>query len=171
MKMTDSVALKIRRPLEPDMLTLAKYHAEEAHRYSRGTEKDKDKERRHSMACILFSALTLEVYINSQGVTKLPEKFWDHLDRISVEAKWLLIPLVVTHHTFDLSEPLWKAFLKLIEWRNFIVHYKEKFKPPQKARTEQILRYDNAKKAIETANEIIKRFKKLAGPDEKIIFR
>jgi hypothetical protein len=46
---------------------------------------------------IVFSAPTLEAYINPYGITRISGNYFSkYLDRLSVAAKWIIIPKVVT---------------------------------------------------------------------------
>ena len=91
------------------------------------------EERECSLFAILFSFLALEAYINGFGFNKLQESEFTIIKRANVETKWLLLPKIVTDESFDPEDKLFKDFLKIKDYRNYIVHYKS-FKPQEMVR-------------------------------------
>lgn len=80
---------------------------------------------------VLLYALSLEAVINRALDHFVPEHLHDYVldreDRLSVEDKWQLLPLVAQegrHPTFDRSRYPWSHFAELVRLRNDFVHPK-----------------------------------------------
>ncbi len=72
----------------------------------------------------IMSAAALESHINARGRQFLKGKTWDHFERITLEAKWLFLPLMLGTKGFDPGAEPYQGFAKLISRRNELVHYK-----------------------------------------------
>jgi hypothetical protein len=74
---------------------------------------------------IVFSALTLEAFINQQfGLHAETRKFLENEKTISLETKWLLLPLLLqSTKTFDPGKAPFQNFHKLVAIRNSMVHF------------------------------------------------
>lgn len=132
-------------------------------------------EMQNSMMCFLFCVTCLEAYINTYGgdkILNLLEKkrgdtsklLWEKLERLRLEDKWFTVPKLLLEKTFELKEEPYKSLKWLVDKRNFIVHYKAKFREPKVDRlgntgadivfTEYTL--ETAEKAFQLVKNIIK---------------
>jgi hypothetical protein len=74
---------------------------------------------------IVFSALTLEAFINQEfGLHSETQKIIREEKGISLKAKWLLLPLLLrSDKTFDTGGPPFQKFNELVTLRNSIFHF------------------------------------------------
>lgn len=149
-----------------------KRHLEDAIKYSELCDKATDiqekmghilNEMQMSMICFIYCQICLEAYINSFGHDKLPE-FWEKLDRIRLDAKWLVFPKMAIGKTFDKEKEPYNKLKWLTEKRNFIVHHKANYTELQivsklGTKTDRIFNEftaETAKKAFEVLQNLIK---------------
>jgi hypothetical protein len=98
------------------------YHIAKSASEKARLERDEFKRQQLVATALVFSALCLEAYIN-QELTKT--KVGDE-EQISLEAKWLWLPLLLGNQlTFDRSKEPYQTFKKLVTLRNQrLVHFK-----------------------------------------------
>ena len=85
------------------------------------------RSRMFSVQTILNSVLCLEALINDYAVFKFSQNYFkNHLDRISLESKYILIPQLSVGKTFDKAEMAYMKLKELISIRNKLVHAKSR---------------------------------------------
>jgi hypothetical protein len=77
--------------------------------------------------CLIFSTFALESYINGYGVRKCTAKYFtEYLEKLSIEAKWIVIPRLATGISIYGSKGH-VLLKKLIKVRNRLAHDKPKY--------------------------------------------
>jgi hypothetical protein len=139
-----------------------------------------------SVISIIFSALTVESFINYYGILKLTRNYFEkHLDKLSVESKWVIIPRMANNEEISPGSHSMELLKDLIKTRNQLAHFKYKQKKSIKlqmfiqkvnslgsgsvdameileALTSDFLAdCENAKKAVNTVYQIIGDLKKI----------
>lgn len=117
-----------------------------------------------SAACIVFSVLCLEAYVNFLA-GEYCKHVWPNPDRVNLHTKWFFIPHVLgSRDCFDLNNPPYANFVEVIKWRNLIVHYEHRFKKPQPinekdhaSKVYSVCNLRNAQTAFETTASMIRR--------------
>jgi len=85
-----------------------------------GEERDKN-----AVIAIVFSAMYLEAFIYDYAAISLGDKYVkDHLDRLDLVSKWILVPRLVTGKEISKSDHAFEALKKLNSARNSLVHLK-----------------------------------------------
>jgi hypothetical protein len=74
----------------------------------------------------ILSAASLEAHINAQANELLSGKLLEEFDRLSLQCKWLMLPLILGKTGFDAGTQPFQRFSKLVNRRNVLVHYKVK---------------------------------------------
>jgi len=83
--------------------------------------------RKDTIKIIVFLTTFLESYINDLGGIVLGDNFVkEHLDKLSITGKWIIISKLITGSEIDKSKSFWKEFKELIKWRNLLIHQKTK---------------------------------------------
>ncbi len=91
--------------------------------------------QRHAMIVVVFSALTLEAFINFYAIEHLSKRFLErHLDRLGPASKWLIIPRLVCGKQLDTNGQAYEGLQRLFKTRNELVHYKGKITPMSQLR-------------------------------------
>lgn len=72
----------------------------------------------------ILSTASLESHINNRAKDFLDGRMLDQFERISLEAKWLMLPKMIGATGFDPGAQPYQSFSKLITLRNELVHYK-----------------------------------------------
>lgn len=86
-----------------------------------------DKLRKGTIKIILFLTTFLESYINDLGGIALGDNFVkDHLDKLSIISKWIVIPRLISGKEIDKGKSFFEDFKELVKWRNSLVHHKTK---------------------------------------------
>jgi hypothetical protein len=87
--------------------------------------------RMYALATIVFSALTVEAYINDYALRHFSKKFFAaRLDTLSTLNKWVIIPHLVTGQGYPVARQGYQELYKLISKRHEIVHAKTSKLPP-----------------------------------------
>lgn len=129
--------------------------------------------REYAIVAIIFSALTLESYINEYAARKKGVTYFNkHLEKIDFLNKWIVIPELCTGKSFPKNKQCYENLDKLKTMRNNLVHSKPK--PIQINNHEafnklgkevyEIIR--NAELAIKTISMVINCLTEI-DPDEK----
>lgn len=85
--------------------------------------------QRAAMVSLIFSALTLEAFINNYGIERFSRSYFDnHLDKLSSVSKWIIIPKLVTGKTIDSDSQPYEQLRRLFRRRDHLVHYKTRKK-------------------------------------------
>lgn len=74
----------------------------------------------------LLSVASLEAHINIHSEKTLTVTQLEHLDKLSLEGKWLFYPKISGKAGFDPGREPFQSFSKIIKNRNKLVHYKNK---------------------------------------------
>ena len=88
-------------------------------------EKDEFQLSQRVATAIVFSALTLEAFINQEfGLHPETHKIIKEEKGITVQAKWLMLPLLLqAGKTFETGEMPFQKFSQLVTIRNAIFHF------------------------------------------------
>ena len=86
-----------------------------------------NKLRKDTIKIIIFLTTFLESYINDLGGIVLGDTFVkEHLDKLSIISKWIVIPRLITNEEIDKSKSYYQGFKELVQWRNNLIHHKTK---------------------------------------------
>jgi hypothetical protein len=81
--------------------------------------------RQYAFVSIVFSAFTLEAYINNYAARKRSNSFFkEHLDNIDFVSKWIIIPELFTGKPFPKDKQSYEYLIELRKIRNELVHSK-----------------------------------------------
>lgn len=82
-----------------------------------------------AMVSVIFSALTLEAFINNYGIEHFSRNYFGkHLDKLPAVSKWIIIPKLVTGRALDSDSQPYEQLKRLFKRRDFLVHYKTRKK-------------------------------------------
>jgi len=96
-------------------------------------------EQSHAIV-IVFAAMCLEAFIYDYAAYNFSGKFVkNYIDKLDLESKWVVIPQLVTGKRFDTDSEAFELLVKLVRYRNKLVHAKSKSRPT----------YDGLKKSTE----------------------
>lgn len=115
--------------------------------------------RRYAIVSIVFSAFTLEAYINNYAARKGLEK---HLDGLSFMNKWIEIPRLATGKEFQKNHKCYQDLDELKKLRNKLVHSKTmKLQEDDEIKVKQVgndayLFIHSAEKAVNTIFAVVK---------------
>jgi hypothetical protein len=77
---------------------------------------------------IVLCTLTLEAFINAYGRAHLAQRYFTHyLDRLSLEAKWMLIPQLTVHRDFHNEAEVLETFHSLLKMRHGLTHAQTRY--------------------------------------------
>ncbi|MBL9199959.1 MAG: hypothetical protein JNL39_05595 [Opitutaceae bacterium] len=80
---------------------------------------------RSAISCVVFCALSLEAQIYDFAARYLGDGYVaQHLDKLDLVSKWLVIPLLVTGREIDKSGAAYGQLKVVVKARNGLVHYK-----------------------------------------------
>lgn len=83
--------------------------------------------RMYGIQTILNCAFCLESFINDYGSAKFGNSYFkDHLDKLDVKSKWLVIPQLATNNSIKKGGNGYQHLEKLVKIRNRLVHSKSK---------------------------------------------
>jgi hypothetical protein len=118
-----------------------------------------DKNRaieRHAMLVVIFSALTLEAFINHYAIDNFSKLYLKHyLDKLDPVSKWVVIPKLVLGRTLDTDGRSFQLLKRLFLLRNKLVHYKTKIIPFDELGTKVWLGRNDAEEAIQAVWDVI----------------
>lgn len=112
--------------------------------------------QRSAMVVVVFSALTLEAFINHYGIERFSAGFFDdHLDRLGPVSKWVVIPRLTVGRELDRGGESFTLLTQLFRLRNKLVHYKMRKKKIRDLREEEDwvteMHAEEAVRAVEAA--------------------
>lgn len=85
--------------------------------------------QRAAMVSVIFSALTLEAFINNYAIEKFSKSYFNnHLDKLSPVSKWIVIPKLITGNSLNTEGQPYELLKKLFKLRDKLVHYKTRKK-------------------------------------------
>ena len=121
---------------------------------------------------ILFSAITIEAFINDYGFTYLGETCFKRLDKLSIKQKWIIIPKMVTGKYIGeenelnfISSHYFEKLTKLFKLRDKMVHPKANKMTIGNEIDDIYNLIFKAKDSLETVNILVSALKKI---DEKV---
>lgn len=99
--------------------------------------KELDNIYRNYITSFIYLSMFVESYIFDYGARRLGDNFVkDHLDKLDIISKWIVIPKLITGYEIDKSKKSFETLKKFIHNRNKLVHHKtknlnvtEKYKP------------------------------------------
>lgn len=118
--------------------------------------------QREAMVVVIFSALTLEAFINDYGLENFSRSYFDkHLDKLSPVSKWLILPRLVAGKELNTNSQAFESLKKLFNLRNKLVHYKTKKKRVCDIVAEDRVWESDAQNAIEAVNQAVRVLKEI----------
>jgi hypothetical protein len=130
------------------------------------TSNDEIEEIAHIV--IVFSALTLEAYINHYGINRISGNYFTkYLDRLDLIAKWIIVPKVVTGKQLDPGSKAMQELEWLVALRNRLVHYKSKKITVDNLSGNDFLWYEDAERAIRAVIRIVNALREI-DPDAEM---
>ena len=111
---------------------------------------------------IVFSALTLEAYINHYGINRLSRNYFSsYLDKLDVLAKWLVIPRIVTGEKLDPGSNAMQDLSWLVSLRNRLVHFKSKTITVDEIKESDFLWHEDAERSVRTVKRVVSLLKRI----------
>lgn len=118
--------------------------------------------QRESMVVVIFSALTLEAFINYYGIINFSRKYFEkHFDKLNPISKWVIIPRLVVGQQLDTSEKTYELLARLFDLRNKLVHSKPTRKKINELTEEDWVTEKHAFDSIQAVNDSLKALKML----------
>ena len=120
-----------------------------------------------SIVAVVFSALSLEAFINHYASEKLSKSYFEnYLDKLDLVSKWIVLPRLTTGKEMETGGRGMNMLRWLVRQRNELVHYKSKVKKISELdwRTDWV-NLEDAAKSCDTVVTVIGELKKL---DKKI---
>lgn len=129
--------------------------------------------RQHAMVTIVFSAMTLEAYINEYAARKRSKSFFkEHLNKLRTQDKWVVISELFSGVPFPKSDNCYQHLDTLIQLRHQLVHNKPKVldlsdaEAAKKAGDHVYAIFESAEQAVQTITEIVRCLIEM-DPEEK----
>jgi len=106
---------------------------------------------------IIFSALTVESYINYYATTRLSKSYLkNYLDRLDILSKWIVIPRVITGKQLHPGSKPIQDLSWLIKLRNELAHFKPRKAAPKYLDDPALLEFGyETKKAIGAVRNLV----------------
>ena len=115
-----------------------------------------------ALVVVVFSALTLEAYINHYGISRLSRNYFsNYLDKVDMVGKWIVIPKVATGKQLDPGSAAMQDLDWLVTLRNKLVHYKSKKVVVDNNQTSDFLWYEDASRAVQAVRRVTAALKGL----------
>lgn len=109
-----------------------------------------------ALIVIVFSAFTLEAYINHYAISRLSRNYFsNYLDKLDLLAKWLVIPRVVTGKTLDPGSRAMQDLSWLVSLRNRLAHFKSKTITVEELKESDWLWNEDAERAVKTVKRVV----------------
>lgn len=116
----------------------------------------------HAIIAVIFSALTLEAFINNYGISLFSLSYFDnYLDKLDFVSKWLILPKLVVNKELNTSHQPFQLLNELYSLRNKLVHSKTYKRKLCDIEDKDWIMEKDAIKAIETVILLTKELKKL----------
>lgn len=120
----------------------------------------------HALVVIIFSALTLEAYVNNYAISRLSRNsLTNYLDKLDLLSKWIVIPRIITGEQLEPGSKPVQDLSWLITLRNKLVHYKSRKIGIDEIKESDFFWEYDAEKAIKMVKNIVLRLKKI---DKKV---
>jgi len=118
--------------------------------------------QRSAMVVVIFSALTLEAFINHYGIGKFSRSFFDnHLDKLNPVSKWMIIPKLVVGQQLKADGQPYELLRKLFKLRDKLVHYKTRQKRIDELADEDWVTERDAYDALQAVNKLTEELRSL----------
>ena len=115
-----------------------------------------------ALIVVVFSAFTLEAYINHYGINRLSRNYFsNYLDKLDLLAKWLVIPRIVTGKKLDPGSHAMQGLSWLISLRNRLAHFKSKKITVGEIKESDWLWYEDVERAIRTVKRVVSLLKRV----------
>lgn len=115
-----------------------------------------------ALIVIVFSALTLEAYINHYGINRLSRNYFSsYLEKLDVLAKWLVIPRIVTGEKLDPGSNAMQDLSWLVSLRNRLVHFKSKTITVEEIKESDFLWHEDAERSVRTVKRVVSLLKRI----------
>jgi hypothetical protein len=109
-----------------------------------------------ALIVIVFSAFTLEAYINHYAISRLSRSYFsNYLDKLDLLAKWIVIPKVVTGKTLDPGSRVMQDMSWLVSLRNRLAHFKSRTISVEDLRESDFLWHEDAERAVGTVKRVV----------------
>jgi hypothetical protein len=109
-----------------------------------------------ALVVIVFSAFTLEAYINHYGISRLSKNYFTkYLDKLDLVAKWLVVPRIVTGQELDPGSRAMQDLSWLVCLRNRLAHFKSKIVAVNAIQASDFLWDTDAERALNTVRGVI----------------
>jgi len=109
-----------------------------------------------ALIVIVFSAFTLEAYINHYGINHLSRNYFSrYLGRLDLLAKWVVIPRVVTGEKLDPGLQAMQDLSWLVSLRNRLAHFKSKTIAVEEIKESDWLWHEDAERAVRTVRGVV----------------
>lgn len=119
--------------------------------------------QRSAMVSVIFSALTLEAFINNYAIERFSRNYFDnHLDKLSPVSKWIVIPKLVTGNEINSDGQPYEKLKNLFKHRDKLVHYKtRKKKVSEMTEDEDWVTENHSADALLTVKSILNELSKV----------
>ena len=115
-----------------------------------------------ALIVVVFSAFTLEAYINHYGINRLSRNYFsNYLDKLDLLAKWLVIPRVVTGKKLDPGSHAMQGLSWLVSLRNRLSHFKSKTITVEEIKESDWLWHEDAETAVRTVKRVVSLLKRV----------
>ncbi len=115
-----------------------------------------------ALVVVVFSALTLEAYINHYGISRLSRNYFsNYLDKLDLLAKWIVIPKVITGKKLNPGSAAMQDVAWLVAMRNRLVHYKSKTVSVNNIQASDFLWYEDAARAVRSVRGAVHTLRRL----------
>jgi hypothetical protein len=115
-----------------------------------------------ALTVIIFSAFTLEAYINHYGISRLSRNYFsNYLDKLDLLAKWLVVPRIVTGKKLDPGSQAMQELSWLVALRNRLVHFKSKVITVEEIKESDFLWHEDAERAFNTVKKVVSLLKQI----------
>ena len=115
-----------------------------------------------ALIVIVFSAFTLEAYINHYGISRLSRNYFSsYLGKLDLIAKWLVIPRVVTGEQLDPGSQAMQDLSWLVALRNRLAHFKSKMITVEEIKESDLLWHEDAERALNTVKGVVSLLKRI----------
>lgn len=126
-----------------------------------------EKVHKEATICVVFSAMTLEAFINEYGIDSSSSSFFkNYLDKLDLLSKFLLIPQLYKTKLIDTNSHVFENLKWLINVRNDLIHFKKRskkikdFDMTESIKLKDFMMESHAEKAVMTVHSILELFNK-----------
>jgi hypothetical protein len=120
-----------------------------------------------ALIVIVFSAFTLEAYINHYGINRLSRNYFaSYLDKLDLLAKWVVFPRVVTGKEIDPGSRPMQDLSWLVALRNRLAHFKSKTMAVEEIKESDFLWHEDAERAVRTVKRVVSLLKRIDRREE-----